>query len=297
MNYYDVLGVSKEASNKEIKKAYKRLVKMYHPDVFDGDKSIAENKIKDINAAYDVLSNPSLREKYDETLLSINDIDFNSKPSTSFDNNSESIPKYEDLYKYDYYNQKFTTNYYGVPKNPPSYQKSAPKSETSFQIQSPRVLIVGGLSIAIVLIILFFLLSYLKDLLSNDSSISLSNTFDSNTVIVNSSDKQYYIVLGMYYSDVVKILGSPDYIKNRQAGIYCYWGNSYIVFDENNLVINWENNGDFYSETQTGEESRQLQEFYDSLRNLYSDRFLKFVISYFYYRKDFLLEVLFILSI
>ena len=61
MNYYDILGISTTATNAEIKKAYKTLVKKYHPDVFDGDKSVADSKIKQLNEAYEVLSNADER--------------------------------------------------------------------------------------------------------------------------------------------------------------------------------------------------------------------------------------------
>ena len=68
MTYYDILEVSKAASEDVIKMAYKGLVKKYHPDTYDGDKSFAESKMKEINEAYEVLSDYNRRIKYDETL-------------------------------------------------------------------------------------------------------------------------------------------------------------------------------------------------------------------------------------
>jgi curved DNA-binding protein len=64
-DYYKILGVSKEASQEEIKKAYRRLARKYHPDKNKGDKA-AEEKFKEINEAYEVLGNPENRKKYDE---------------------------------------------------------------------------------------------------------------------------------------------------------------------------------------------------------------------------------------
>lgn len=66
MNYYEILGVRKTASQGEIKKAYKNLVKKYHPDIYKGDKTFAEKKTSQINIAYDVLSNPQSRQSYDD---------------------------------------------------------------------------------------------------------------------------------------------------------------------------------------------------------------------------------------
>lgn len=63
-NYYDVLGVKKDASAKEIKAAFRRLARKHHPDVNPGDKS-AEQRFKEINEAHDVLSDPAKRAKYD----------------------------------------------------------------------------------------------------------------------------------------------------------------------------------------------------------------------------------------
>lgn len=63
-NYYDLLGVNKEASNDDIRKAYRGLAKKYHPDKTGGDEK-AEDYLKEINAAYDVLKNTDKRKEYD----------------------------------------------------------------------------------------------------------------------------------------------------------------------------------------------------------------------------------------
>lgn len=64
-DYYEVLGVEKNASEAEVKKAFRRLARQYHPDVNQGDKT-AEEKFKEINEAYEILSDPDKRKRYDQ---------------------------------------------------------------------------------------------------------------------------------------------------------------------------------------------------------------------------------------
>jgi len=65
IDYYKVLGVSKSATTEEIKKAYRKIARKYHPDVNPEDKE-AEKKFKQVNEAHAVLSDPEKRKKYDQ---------------------------------------------------------------------------------------------------------------------------------------------------------------------------------------------------------------------------------------
>lgn len=93
-NFYDVLGVPKDANANEIKMAYRYLSKRYHPDS-NPDNPEAEKKLKEINEAYGTLGNPEKKEKYDLT------IKINSSRNVFNNNTSNSniSPIYEDIFK------------------------------------------------------------------------------------------------------------------------------------------------------------------------------------------------------
>ena len=63
-DFYDTLGVTRDVSDEDLKKAYRKLVRQYHPDRNPGDKT-AEERIREINAAYEVVGDPEKRRAYD----------------------------------------------------------------------------------------------------------------------------------------------------------------------------------------------------------------------------------------
>ncbi len=128
-NYYHILGLSFEPKpeNSLIDAAYKALVKIYHPDIFKGNNKDLKRKISEINEAYEILSNPEKKKKYDEQLNSFhkkNLYDFSElnledteKFNDKFFNNDWEIasivyPELEErIFKLDLYSKKLTLQF------------------------------------------------------------------------------------------------------------------------------------------------------------------------------------------
>lgn len=279
MNYYEVLGVSETASDKEIKKSYKQLVKRFHPDVFDGDKKLAEKKIKELNEAYEVLSNSESRKEYDESLhnAEIENIksDLQNYAQTS---QSEYSPenvsrRYENLYRNNYY-KKYTTNYYGVSRDDLKQERASIRNNKTsngkdlFGGSKSKLLIIVAISFLFLAIVLIILLSLLKELVRKNTVVS------PQTIPSNQYQKEYlpYVTLDMDFYDIRDMIGSPDFVETKKNSSYAYWGGSYIVFDNKDRVIDWKNAGDYFrTDTATGKEMRVLQELYNSIIEENSD--------------------------
>lgn len=263
ITYYDILEVSKNASNNEIKKSYKKLVKKYHPDVFKGDTNIANEKIKELNEAYETLSNLELRRSYDEILFAPTNTSIDFSDSCQVNKASDLSPdeKYEDLYRYDYY-KKYTTHYYGVSRDDLKAKKSNvtnKKEDTAYisSVSRLKLIVVFGIIAIVLIILLICLLSYIKLLFKSDSS-------NTNTSSVNILP---YISFGMSYDYIEDRIGTPDSVEYKSDNMYAYWGDSYIIFDKYDYVIGWHNYGGvFLTETVTGEDFTSLQEFYNMIQ-------------------------------
>lgn len=103
-NYYEILEVNKNASPEIIEKAYKTLVKKYHPDLQKNNlKNIYEEKIKKINEAYDILSNPEKRKKYD---LNLKNTEISSEEFKNLINENNNLKNELNYLKNDLNNQK-----------------------------------------------------------------------------------------------------------------------------------------------------------------------------------------------
>ena len=136
-NYYEILEVNKNASPEIIEKAYKILVKKYHPDLQqDENKNKYEEKIKKINEAYDILSDPEKRKKYDlnlkNTEISINDYNSLYQENINLKNNLNILKE-----KLNYLNniqnnyEKNNLNYNNLENNKNNYTKNNINQEYS----------------------------------------------------------------------------------------------------------------------------------------------------------------------
>ena len=109
-NYYEVLGVSKDSSAEDIKKAYRELCKEHHPD-----KGGDPDKMKDINVAYDVLSDEQKRKDYDTPMSNANFNPFGSSPFNSGGGNPFDGINLQDILN-NFHGFRFETNMRGGPQ-------------------------------------------------------------------------------------------------------------------------------------------------------------------------------------
>lgn len=268
MNFYQILGVPENATEKEIKRSYKALVKKYHPDVFQGNKELAEKKIKELNEAYEVLSDRKARSDYDISLHSDSPIEISYDDST---NNSPNFGEYGDWYKKDLYQrarEKYTTHFYGVSRDELKHEKEQSYSNyqtSNFNVNNldrSRLVLIISVSVIVLLIFLIFILSAIKSVINSNSKLLASSVNFSED---NSDDDLPFIELDLSFHDVKILLGSPDYTETKGEYMYAYYDNSYIVFDSRNRVVDWKNNGAFNSETYTGSEYKLLEHLYNSI--------------------------------
>jgi molecular chaperone DnaJ len=114
-SYYEVLGITRDVSQEEIKKVFRKLARQYHPDVNPGD-STAEEKFKQINEAYNTLNSEELRKEYDAKLDKISQNNQNPKYNRERKNTQQKQKSYQN---FDIGNiEKNFENFFGFnPKN------------------------------------------------------------------------------------------------------------------------------------------------------------------------------------
>lgn len=196
--YYDILGVGKNANDETIKKAYRRLAMKYHPDKNQDDKD-AENKFKEINEAYEVLSNKEKKHKYDKY------------GSVNIPNNFQTHNVYSNVFDdasfTDFLNDSFfniTINKNGV--NQRVYRKNVVK-ETEFEkLIKNKIIKIRNLDNN-------------KNL--NEKSAKLVN-IKNNKCIIQISDKRLSLNFDNILQNANFIVNSLDYLSNKKGIILDY---------------------------------------------------------------------------
>lgn len=198
MTHYEILGVSKNATQSEIKSAYKELIKKYHPDIYKGDKTFAEKKSQEINVAYEVLSDLKKKAEYDEQINPGPKYTYTPPETTysytppKYDRPPTNYNDYRKSYEREYnYNYRYTD--YHRNKSPNStYSTTSPLEEKIINAFDKDKLVVVFLILIIYFTILiitlcqFYAFKVKKN--SNTNSVKQKNS----TVITNSVDTDTY---------------------------------------------------------------------------------------------------------
>ena len=135
-DYYEILGVSKNATNEEIKKSYRRLARQFHPDLNPGDKT-AEEKFKDINEAYEVLGDPSKRAQYDQFSVFWKQNGFAGSKSRKTSNQPNGRTQDVNPAKYDNFDT-FIDQVFGVKNKAANTSSSYTDSTTTDPFRTPK---------------------------------------------------------------------------------------------------------------------------------------------------------------
>ena len=177
-NYYEILEVDKNASDEIIKVAYKALVKKYHPDLKEGNAKInAEDKIKQINEAYDILSNPYKKYEYDQNLINES---ISKEQYEIILNENMNLKRELNVYRNNIYhnyrnNNKYTKENYNTNYNNDNNSQNTAYKEQNSNIKnnnfkeniSERLKTLIAICITFLIIFIIYNIPFIKDLFSS----------------------------------------------------------------------------------------------------------------------------------
>lgn len=149
-NYYEILNISKDSTDDEIKKAYLTMIKKYHPDIYQGDKVFAEQQTSLITEAYTTLKNKELRMKYDRKT-------FTNQPSRENENQAKNKAENIKPQKPKKQQEKKQTN--KANKNSEKKEKNT-ENLTPEQKQAKNQKLILDLAIVALLLLLFLLIFF-----------------------------------------------------------------------------------------------------------------------------------------
>ncbi len=221
MTYYELLGVSKSASQEEIKSAYKKLIKKYHPDIYPGDKTFAEKKTKEINEAYDTLSDTNKKNEYD---LSITPSSYNQTYNYTPPKYSSDYNPYSTYSKYTNTSSKENTSYSNSNINNSS---KVDKREVIYDELAKKL----GANMAVVLVIFAFYLIIFIATLVQYKFYQKKHTFNDlnyNNTSTNTLVNDYHNNYENKEFDINTYLSDDDLLKIYNS----YYSNDFDSFDE-----------------------------------------------------------------
>ncbi|MCL2637096.1 MAG: DnaJ domain-containing protein [Oscillospiraceae bacterium] len=159
MNHYEFFGISRDASDDEIKNAYKNMAKKYHPDVSEGCVDYAHEKMQQINAAYRVLSNDALREEYDYSLWLEERAQKNADYSNEFgDYNPRGSEEYKSPWQ-KYYDNASKKSKFKFPFDLNIFKPKTTSSEKARRIMT----LVWAIRLTLPVLLLFFAVGYITN--------------------------------------------------------------------------------------------------------------------------------------
>lgn len=228
MTFYEILGVSKNASQEEIRNAYKTLVKKYHPDLYQGDKSFAEKKTKEINEAYDILSDSGKRASYNAEIDPPSTSETYSYTPPKYSSTYDPYTSYQNRYSYSAKSNEYEKRYsdYHRSKTPNSdytdkrdvvFDSFANKLGANFLV----VLVVFIFYVVIFIATVFQYNSYKKDQATKELNKNFNNTInDTNNNLENYDNNDNFNI--------------NDYISDSELRqiYYKYYTDSYDSFEE-----------------------------------------------------------------
>lgn len=252
MTHYEILGVSKNATQEEIKEAYKELVKKYHPDVYQGDKTFAEKKTKEINIAYEILSDPESKSEYDEEINPNPSYNYDYTPP-KYDTPPSNYNDYRKAYSRSYdYNYQYTDYHRNKTPNSSYYETTPLENKFIKVFDSNKAVIIFLILIIYIAILIFTFCQYYafknnkySGTITNLQKVEETNTVNTNTYTPPSQEDDVYSFPSTYEEFDIN-----DYVSDSEL---------YSLYSQY-----------FYSEYETYEEfkeaiSKELYEYYSEL--------------------------------
>lgn len=241
MNYYEILQVKKNASQEEIRNSYINLIKKYHPDIYQGDKSFAEKKSKEVNVAYEILSDSEKRAEYDLELESENPspITYEYTPPKYNNPSAYSYQEYyrnKNAYEFGDYNKRYTdyhrsktpnSNYSYTNNMNDQFSEKIVNSVNKLNLPS-KILIILAILTAYLIIFILTIIKFNSFTSGEEKGTILNNDKSSENISNNTSITNSTIQDDEKTSDKSEEFDVNDYVSEEELrkAYYTYYDNS-----------------------------------------------------------------------